>query len=158
MPDFERLPGTIPPDGLESRAEWTPPGEGFAAELAIRLGSEAGGRRTSGTTKLALSVLAPLRPLVAPDTWDAIREELPFALREMLVTSEAHLGGPAPRLEDRRAFVRWVAERVLHPPSRTAHYVLAVLGALKACLPGALGDAVGRELPAELAALWAKAR
>jgi hypothetical protein len=153
----ENLPGTIPPDALEARAEWVSPGTGFAAALAVRLGSEAGGRRTSGTTKLALAAVAPLRPLVAGDTWEAIRDELPFSLREMLSRPEAHLG-PIPRLEDRASLVRWVASRVLHPPSRTGLYLLATWGALRVSLPAALRDAVARELPPDVAALWLRAR
>jgi uncharacterized protein (DUF2267 family) len=153
MPAFWNLPGTVEPGELEGTSEWVPSGSGrgFLAALAPRLGSETNG------AKLALAGLAPLRALLAPETWDAVAEELPFGLRTMLADAGAHLG-PVPRLETRSAYLDFVARHAQHPPERTARYASALLGALRSALPAGLVDGVAAELPAELRALWDEAR
>jgi uncharacterized protein (DUF2267 family) len=151
MPAFSNLPGTIEPGELEGTAEWVPSGRGFLAALAPRLGSETNG------TKLALAALAPLRALLAADTWDAVADELPFSLRTMLAGADAQLGA-VPRLESRAAYLAFVAHHAQHPPDRAAGLAAALLGALKARLPPAISDAIQGELPVELGALFAEAR
>jgi uncharacterized protein (DUF2267 family) len=152
MPVFSDLPGTIAPDELEGRAEWVRPGEGFVRSVAVRLGSE------TQLDKLVLAALPPLGAWLAPDTYAAIVDDLPWGLRGMLRTPQSHLGGPVPRLEDRDAYVRFVAFHAQHPAARAALYVEALLAALRESLPQGLRDAVERELPPGLAGLWRDAR
>jgi uncharacterized protein (DUF2267 family) len=151
MPAYENLPGTVPPDGLETRNEWVPPGEGFLPALAARLGSE------TDASKVVLAVLAPLRPFVDRDSWEAIREELPWGLRGVLATPEAHLGR-IPRIEDAAGLVAYVGVKTQHPDDRAALYVAATFATLRQTLPAGLADAIAGELPGELGALWRMAR
>jgi hypothetical protein len=152
MPVFSHLPGTIAPGELEGRAEWGPPGEGFVRSLAIRLGSE------TQLEKLVLAALAPLEAHLAPDTWAAIVEDLPWELRGMLRSAGAHLGGRVPRIETREQWIRFVARHAQQPDDRAGFYLAAFVAALKESLPAGLRDAVERELPPRLAALWTAAR
>jgi uncharacterized protein (DUF2267 family) len=151
MPVNANLPGTVPPDGLEARAEWVPSGQGFLPALAARLGSE------TDASKVVLAVLAPLRALLDAESWEAVREELPWGLRGVLATPEAHLG-PVPRVETAAALVAYVGAKAQHADDRAAAYVVATLAALRDALPSALDEAIAGELPEELGRLWRGAR
>ena len=152
MPGFQGLPGTIEPDGLHPLDEWVPAGRDFVRSLAVRLGSE------THVEKVVLATLAPLERHLAPDTWAAVLDELPWELRPMVNAARAHLGGPVPALTTRDDYVRFVGRHTQHPDDRAALYVTSALGALKDALPAGLAAALGAELPDALAALWAEAR
>jgi uncharacterized protein (DUF2267 family) len=151
MPGFLDLPGTVGADSVETRAAWGRESDGILGRLAPRLGSEVQGE------KLLLATLAPLRPHLQTDTWDALLEELPYPQRTVLRDAVPRLGA-VPRVERAQDYVAFVASHTQHPDARAAAYARAVLAVLRERLPPALLDAVERELPAELGALWAGAR
>jgi uncharacterized protein (DUF2267 family) len=150
MPGFHdlHLPGTIAPAELDGRYEWVPAGSGLVRSLGVRLGSE------TSPEKILLAALPPLAQHLAPDTWDALLEDLPWGLRRMMLSAGAHLGGPVPRLSTPEEYVRFVGRHTQHPDTRAAFYVSSVMGALKETGSPALADAIGAELPPGLAALW----
>jgi uncharacterized protein (DUF2267 family) len=152
MPAFQGLPGTIAPDELHGRDEWVPAGRDFVRSLAVRLGSE------TSVEKIVLATLPPLASHLAPDSWAAVLDELPWELRPMVKAASAHLGGPVPQLATRDAYVAFVARHAQHPDARAALYVGSVLGALKEAAPAGLAAAILAELPSEIAALWEAAR
>ena len=111
--------------------------------------ARAAARSETNGAKLALAGLAPLRALLAPETWDAVVEELPFGLRTMLADVDAHLGARAAARDPHRLPRLRGAPRAA-PAGATARYVTALLGALRSVLPAGLVDGAAAELPAEL--------
>jgi uncharacterized protein (DUF2267 family) len=152
MHGFQGLPGTVEPDELDGREEWVPAGGSFERSLEARLGSDA------RVAKLVLAALPPLRHHLAPDTWDAVADDLSWELRGMLASAAAHLGGPVPRLETADAYARFLGLHTGHAHARAALHARSVLGALKESVAPGLADAIAAELPGELAALWRDAR
>lgn len=151
MPGFLNLPGTVGADSPETGATWSRASDGILDRLGPRLGSEVQGE------KLLLAALAPLRPHLRADTWDALLDELPYPLRVELRDAIPCLG-PVPRLEHAELYFDFVASHTQHPEARAASYARAVLAVVREGLPPGLVEAVGQELPPDLAALWIGAR
>ncbi len=143
------LPGVTGPGGPDPQLEWVRPGPGVLGKLAARLGSEA------RADELVVAVMKCLRPSLAADTWDAIADELPYALR---ATLRAPGERPVERASTRRELFERVGTLVQHPPARAAFEVAAVFATLAAALPRALADAVASDLPEDVAELWRRAR
>ena len=151
MPGFLNLPGTVGADSPETGATWRRPSDGILDRLAPRLGSEVQGE------KLLLATLAPFRPHLHADTWDALLDELPYPLRVVLRDAAPRLG-PVPRVEHAEPYFDFVASCTQHPEARAAAYVRAVLAVVRERLPPGLVEAVEQELPPGLAALWTGAQ
>lgn len=149
-----RIPGTIAPSQLDGRAEWRPlrrPRDLLEA-LAMRLGSEADLR------KVALAVLAPLRPALVGEPLGALLAALPQDLALPLAGAELELNARIRAPESAGEYLSEVSRLSLHPPRRAAEYVRAVFAAAKAVLEPASTAAVADRLPPELADAWRAAR
>ena len=153
-PGFSDLPGIVGPHEVEAergRLPRVPSGGGVGDAIAARLGS------MSDPAKVAIAALAPLRAHLERDTWEALLDELPFTLRGLVASADAHLG-PVPRLQDGPALAAYVGRHAQQPAEYALVYVGAVWGALRSALPAGLDTAVERELSPELAPLWLSAR
>ncbi len=144
------MPGTVGPGGPEATLEWVKPAAGPTGDLQARLGSDP------RADVLLLAVVASLHGGIGDPTWDALVDELPFALRGIL----RRPGQPVPRPAPRSAaeLVAAVSRMAQCPPARTALEVRAVFGSLKRGLSRGVAEAVARELPSDLAAVWRLAR
>src|SRR5512133_3464437 len=126
-----RIPGTLGPADLDSRAEWIPlraPRDLLDA-LGMRLGSEVDLR------KVVLAVLSPLRSSLEGEPLGALLATVPPDLARLLADPNLNVRvQPAASAGD---YLAEVSRLVLHPPRRAAEYVRAVFAAAKAVLdPG----------------------
>jgi uncharacterized protein (DUF2267 family) len=150
MIEHVELPGATGPGGPEPTLEWVRPGGGIVGALSARLGSDP------RAEELLLAVMRALRGRLPADTWEGVVDELPYSLRATLrspIESRPSGGGAA-----RADLAAEVGRAVQLPPGRSTLAVRAAFGAMKRALPRGLADAVGAELPPEVAASWREAR